>query len=401
MPDAELRIVWWGAEDRADAINAALDVVTEREPGLTFVSEYSGFDGYFPKLTTQIAGGNAPDIAAVNFVPERVDYAQRGALLDLTPYVESGALDLSGYDDATIDYGRTGDGLYGLPTSISTQAVLVNTDVFDEYGLEVPADDWTWDEFIALSNGVTEATGGAVHGTEDVSALHWVYETWYFGKTGDLIYEDDSGARTDDVEDVTEWFEMWADLRESGGTVPADVQAAHTIGDYPTSPLVTGDAAMSFQFTSAASSFRPLSPSPLALVAQPSAGDNPHQYIRPSTMWAITADTAHPDSAVAAVNVLVNDEDALLAVGLSTGMPASARAREVLEPTLAPEDAEVIDFVSRISELPTTAAPSIVPGGARDVEDLFIRIAQEVSFGQLTPAEGAQAFFDEAEGLLG
>jgi multiple sugar transport system substrate-binding protein len=398
--DADLRVVWWGPEARATATETALDTVSEALPGVTFTTEWSGFDGYFEKLTTQIAGGGAPDLAQMNFVPELYDYSSRSALLNLDPYVESGALDLSGFTEESIDAGRIDGHLYAVPFGISSQAVLANSATFEEYGIDTPDADWTWDDFAEVAQQIADSSGGAMAGSIDASALYPWYETWYLGTSGKQIYDADL-ERTDNADDVAEWWEFWADLRESGAIVAPDVQAASVTGDYTTSPLVTGKAAMSFEFSAAETGFRDLVPAQVLLLTQPTASGGPSQYIRPSSMFSILAETEHPDAAVAALNELITNDDALMALGMSRGVPASSTARELVAGDLSPADQQLVSFLDEVSSGPLTVSSAVVPDGQRDVEELFTRLGTQVAFGELTPNAAAEQFFSEVKGITG
>ena len=57
-----LRFVWWGNEDRAKVTRAAVDEFQKRNPDIKVETEYSGYDAYFQKLSTQVAGGAGPDL---------------------------------------------------------------------------------------------------------------------------------------------------------------------------------------------------------------------------------------------------------------------------------------------------------------------------------------------------
>lgn len=398
--EADLRAVWWGADERATATENALDIVSEALPGITFTTEWSGWDGYFEKLTTQIAGGGAPDLAQMNFVPELYDYSSRSALLDLDPYVESGALDLSGFAEESIEAGRIDGSLYAVPFAVSSQSVLANSELFETYGIDTPDADWTWDDFAEVAEEIADKSDGAVAGSIDASALYPWYETWYLGTSGEQIYDDDL-QRTDSPADVAEWWEFWADLRKSGAIVSPDVQAASVTGDYTTSPLVTGKAAMAFEFSSAETGYRDLVPAQVLLLTQPSASGGPSQYIRPSAMFSILAGTEHPDAAVAALNELITNEDALKALGMTRGVPASSTARELVADDLTPADQQLVSFLDEVAAGPLAVSSAVVPDGQRDVEELFTRLGTQVSFGELTPDDAAEQFFAEVKGITG
>ena len=83
----ELSIFWWGGEARAKLTEEALALYTKKHPNVTFKKTWQANQGYFDKLATLTAGGNAPDIFQIddNYLAE---YAARNVTLDLTPYQE-------------------------------------------------------------------------------------------------------------------------------------------------------------------------------------------------------------------------------------------------------------------------------------------------------------------------
>lgn len=396
---ANLRIVWWGGEPRAVATRQALDLIAAKYPGVTFTTEYSGFAGYFDKFATQVAGGNAPDIVQMNFAPELADYGSRGVLLDLGPYVQSGALDVSGFNEAALASGSVDGTLYALPLSGTTPATIINQTKFAQLGIAEPTGTWSWDDFIGLAAEITKAANGAFVGADDASARQEVYEVWYIGRTGNQLYNE-AGERTDTVEDLTAWFEMWAEMREAGSIVRPDVQAAHTPGDNATMPFVLGRSAMTFQWSQGQTTLASLQPDDLGLAMQPSAGDNPHQYVRPGNLISITAGTDHPDTAVAVVSAFVSDPEVLKVLAMTRGVPSSSTARELLEPSLSALDQEQVAFIDLVSSGDLANAPNASFSGMLDVDQLFTRIGQDIAFGRLSITEGAQRFLDQAADLL-
>lgn len=77
---------------------------------------------------------------------------------DLTPLIKKHNIDLSSFDDAfnkvitgEVFGGRT----YFLPTHADVQVTFVNKDVFEKFGVEVPKNNMTWDEFYQLSERMT------------------------------------------------------------------------------------------------------------------------------------------------------------------------------------------------------------------------------------------------------
>src|SRR5687767_3818011 len=81
----ELSIFWWGADARAKATEEALKLYTTKYPFVTFKTTWQGNQGYYDKLATLAAGGNAPDIFQIDD-GALSEYAERNVTLDLNPY---------------------------------------------------------------------------------------------------------------------------------------------------------------------------------------------------------------------------------------------------------------------------------------------------------------------------
>jgi multiple sugar transport system substrate-binding protein len=88
-------------------------------------------------LSTEIAGGNAPDVVGPVGIKGRDSF--KGAWLDLEPLVQKANYDLTQYDKAMVDFYRTKDeGLVGLPFAIYPSFLHVNKALFKEAGLPLP-----------------------------------------------------------------------------------------------------------------------------------------------------------------------------------------------------------------------------------------------------------------------
>src|SRR5690606_7649625 len=120
------------------------------------------FDGYTTTLTTQIAGGNAPDLAWI-LETTAGDFVSAGALAPLKATFE----EVERYDLPDGTHGAlalwTADGeIYAYPFSTSPFAMFVNNDVITAAGQKTPAEliaagEWTWDNANAINTAVAAA----------------------------------------------------------------------------------------------------------------------------------------------------------------------------------------------------------------------------------------------------
>jgi multiple sugar transport system substrate-binding protein len=123
---------------------------------------------FFNKVSTQIAGGQTPDIIQIATEGQRL-FASKGLLEPLDPYI---ARDKSVIDSYYADLNpnlikwnkehSSPDGkTYYLPGEFNTMAMWCNKDLFAKAGVDLPAEgaDWTWEEFRSACQKIKAATG--------------------------------------------------------------------------------------------------------------------------------------------------------------------------------------------------------------------------------------------------
>lgn len=138
----------------------------EQNPGIK-VEYISGIlkEDYPEWLSEQLILGKAPDVFLVpgeNFN----DLAQVGALKDLTELIEEDkSFNKEAFYSSVFAYGLYGEKQYALPYECAPKLMFVNKTILDEEGLEIPKEDWTWDDFYEICQEVTKDTDG--NGTLD------------------------------------------------------------------------------------------------------------------------------------------------------------------------------------------------------------------------------------------
>lgn len=145
--DIELRIMWWGDQERADKTNQVIELFEAKYPHIDVVGEFAPSSGYFDKLNTQLASGTAPDIFFLG--GNVIDYALKEVLLPLDGYVGN-ALDLSDMDAAMIQYGTVNGQLLHISAGANARGIVINKTMFEKAGMPVPQDGWSWDDYAAI-----------------------------------------------------------------------------------------------------------------------------------------------------------------------------------------------------------------------------------------------------------
>ena len=100
----ELGFGWWGNQVRDEVTKNAADFFTENYPNITFNLNAQSWNNYWALMSTYAANNDLPDVMQQDYAYIE-QWVEAGDLLDLTPYVESGALDLSTMPESVIATG--------------------------------------------------------------------------------------------------------------------------------------------------------------------------------------------------------------------------------------------------------------------------------------------------------
>ena len=98
----KLTFAWWGNQVRNERTSQVLDMYAEENPGISFDGQFSEWNDYWNKLATASAGHTLPDIVQMD-LQYYDQYVKNGLLLDLTPYIEDGTLNLSDADESILE----------------------------------------------------------------------------------------------------------------------------------------------------------------------------------------------------------------------------------------------------------------------------------------------------------
>ena len=97
-------------------------------------------------LLVSVLSGNAPDVCLNNPITEPINYAVRGAAMDLTQFNDFDDV-VSQFHQSAITPYTFRNKTYGLPETFSFYMFFYRTDIFDEMGLKAPE---TWQDLLDL-----------------------------------------------------------------------------------------------------------------------------------------------------------------------------------------------------------------------------------------------------------
>lgn len=168
----------------------AIRLFEDRYPGVK-VEYVSGIlkEDYSEWLSGQILSGTAPDLFFV-LGEDFNDFVQTGILKDLTPLLRADEqFQQEGFFSSALEYGKYEKRQYSLPYECAPKLMFVNKSILNREGLELPKEQWTWDDFYEICKKVTKDTDG--NGTTDqFGAVNYTWEE-AFESNGVSVFNQD------------------------------------------------------------------------------------------------------------------------------------------------------------------------------------------------------------------
>ena len=81
---------------------------------------------------------------------------ENGFAYNLDELIDRFDVDMEGLFGKYAEFVQYDGSYYGIPCRANVKYWFYNKDIFDELGLEYPQDGWTWDEYFALADQITE-----------------------------------------------------------------------------------------------------------------------------------------------------------------------------------------------------------------------------------------------------
>ena len=136
----------------------------KKYPNVTIVDNFTPvttWSEYSNKITTQVAGGQSPDI--INIAIEGARLLQsKGLLQPLDEFIanDPSAKELTDdVDPALIAPFKIDGKTWYIPHSWNNMIIYYNTKIFKDAGIDPPKPDWTWDDFLGIAKKLTTGSG--------------------------------------------------------------------------------------------------------------------------------------------------------------------------------------------------------------------------------------------------
>lgn len=129
------------------------DVVVQYESGI-MKTDYSEW------LSEQMMNDSAPDVFFI-LGSDFSTFARIGALKNLNDLIRKDSdFDPAVFYETAYNYGNYDGRQFALPFECAPNMMFVNKTILDREKIDLPAQDWTWDDFYKICNKVTRDTDG-------------------------------------------------------------------------------------------------------------------------------------------------------------------------------------------------------------------------------------------------
>ncbi len=398
----KLSMLFWGSPTRDKLTKATFDLYHQKYPNFSFTSQYYGFDVYFNKLDALIKNGQAPDLIQMD-MRYVAQYVRKRQLLDMTELIYNQAIDLSDYDPDLLTGSKVNNTVYGIPFGGNYQVAFYDADQIKKAGLgEIPA-NLNWESYATYTAELTKALGGTVYGSTDLSSDITSFEIW-MRQRGKDVY-DRNGHVNFNQTDTGDWFSYWNKLLKAGGCPPLSIQKGLDVTGSPANAsMIKGKTIFLITYSNLFEAFQQATTHQLGMTLPPTgdAGAAPGMYLKASQLLSISSSTKYPLTSANYTNFIINNVDAIKALGIERGIPGSAKALAMLRPSLKPVEQTIVDYMSTAQKSGLARSKDVLdPPGAGPIADLLRTVSYQISGGTVSVSDGAKSFYTQAKKIAG
>ncbi|MBY6048444.1 ABC transporter substrate-binding protein [Vannielia litorea] len=392
--NGSVRLIWWGNPERDKRTNAVVELYEGGGMGEVVPETYAWGD-YWQKLATQAAGNSLPDVLQMDY-RYIFEWARRGQLEPLDGYFGN-EIDVSDYDENQLKGGMVDGKTYGISLGANSMTHVYNKAVLSNIGYELPdSTTWTTEDFVNIGKELKDQLPDGMAFSENMGSQEPRLQTWVRSRGKDLYTSE--GELGFDVQDVIDYFVYWKMMQDEGLTQPADVQAQDS-GKMEERMHVNGKSLFGFIHSNQLVGNQQLMTDEVDIVMIPNAGDSPGHYMKPSMFFSMSANAGDKAAAAKFISFFVSDEGANDILLIERGVTADASIRERITPGLTETEQKIIRFLNMV-DTRVGALPPPPPANAGEIDRALRPAWESVAFGQVTPEEGATAWYDDAARIL-
>ena len=198
--NAPVTLTWWTGQtaDAEKLLDGLAAEYMKAHPNVTIKASPGAptTDDLKQKVAAGFVAGDYPDISYA-FGSWATELGMSGHTLDLAQRVADPAVAWNEIPEAARKTATVQNRVIGVPALVDNLGLIYNKSVFDAAGVSYPTNDWTWDDYRAAAEKMTDpakgvfGSGFSVSGSEDTTWHLWPL-LWQNG--GSVLSEDGSTA---------------------------------------------------------------------------------------------------------------------------------------------------------------------------------------------------------------
>ncbi len=162
-----------------------VDNYQKAHPDVKINLEVVNWDNLYDKLTTDVAGGSAPDVSIIG-TRWLTDFVKNDVVEPLDSYITPAQK--SAFIPTFLRPGQLNGKIYGLPVAASARAMYYNRDILKKAGVTGAPKTWTELQTVCAKVIKTGAYCFGMQGKEVETDAYWYYALWSNG--GEIIGKD-------------------------------------------------------------------------------------------------------------------------------------------------------------------------------------------------------------------
>jgi len=362
------------------------------------VQSIPGGDEYEAKLRTVLASGAPPDAIRINDDYVK-GYYEEGSLLDLAPYLKKANINADDYFPVAFNFAKQKDGAHAAwPIMTNPGVIYINTDAFEEAGVDLPptdwsGDNWTWDDFVATAKKLTKPDGsrwGCLVFPD--TSLETVFPV---SNGGPGIYSEDGTHFTLAEPKGIEAIQWVADLALVHKAHPdfATVSAGENTDNWALSQLGTGKVGMMLGLTSGIPYLR--ENAKVTWDIRPTPKKVNRTTVNTLTVLAVPKDSKNPDLAWSFLKYCADPEAAKLLAESRGFIPVAKSAAKYFVP-----DSKGPQNLGMVTQALDNAVNENFSSYIQQAREIYRPVLDDVWSGKRTAAEALGSVRDKVNAVL-
>lgn len=342
---------------------------------------------YADTMVTKLAGGEIPDVMML-----AMDQVPRYALNDmLLPLDDLASQEYKDFLYSVVKDALTVNGtMYAAARDVTPKVMYLNTKMFADAGIEIPADTWTMEEFVEVAKQLTKGSGADAqwgYYWKNFSDQTYAMIAAYGGK---LYSEDGKSSVVSTDENTMRGVQLMYDLYNTYKVCPSAIQAAQ-FGDNEFAAFMANKVAMQIGSLSTASTFD-ANGTEYTVLPIPYV-DGVSQTSSFVNTWVIPKNAANPELSWRVVEFLSGKEGQQIALDMNFGLPASNQVDTAAFEEKAPYNKYFVQALDTAIPYPTNINGS-------EFQKMFEKECESLWAGAVTPEEFAQRVDEQGAAIL-